>query len=169
MSQSPTAPPAGAKSRGEVVKELAGTTSIDEVTTLLPTLAQGTNPFELIAFHGTERQGYRWSGTAMEPFSPDPPLTSSSFQFEEVKNSRLSRYAEDPHNLARYHARDRGRAQCFHRPDESARCANVVAFPGLDLRAQYPLGILGRIRKSRPPAPATFQRTKTLKLASPSS
>lgn len=76
------------KSRGRIVTELADSKGLLQVKETLSSLCPGARPFDLVAFEGIEALGFSWDGNQLTPFQPQMPLTSSSYKFEEVRQSR---------------------------------------------------------------------------------
>ena len=83
-----------AASRGKVVLELSAISSLTEIAEQLPALSLGAKPYELVAFSQNQRVAFTWDGQKLSPFKAELPLTSSSFQFEEVKAARQKAYSE---------------------------------------------------------------------------
>ncbi|MDQ8189410.1 NRDE family protein [Roseibacillus persicicus] len=81
------------KSRGSVVTELADCPTLVDLAQILPNNSQGAKPFDLIAFANGQVRGFSWKGKELTAFEPRMPLTSSSYQFEEVKTAREQAFA----------------------------------------------------------------------------
>ena len=82
------------KSRGLIVTQLANCSSLTDFNMSLPPLCDGAKPFDLICFSKGEVAGFTWSGRLLSKIYPHPPLTSSSFRFEEVKTAREKAFEE---------------------------------------------------------------------------
>lgn len=111
----------GQRSRGLVVRTLAGCETLREATEGLEALVQETRAFELVLFQGSRVLGKRWTEGRLTTFEPLAPLTSSSYQLERVREARLARYATVGEDLASYHGNLETPATAFsvrmNRPD----------------------------------------------------
>lgn len=82
------------KSRGRIVTDLADARHLEDLHRLLPNRCDGAKPFDLLAFKGEQVAGFTWDGKELSTLDPRMPMTSSSFEFEDVKTSREKAFAE---------------------------------------------------------------------------
>ena len=78
-------------SRGQLVLSLADLQSAKALSSHLHSL-QHTRPFTVVALDHSCISAYEWDGDTVSEITPKPPLTSSSFRFEDVAKSRLRAY-----------------------------------------------------------------------------
>lgn len=126
------------RSRGLVVRGLSECESLSRATELLPALALGTKPFEIVLFQEKEVLGRRWTGEEVESFVPCPPLTSSSYQFEQVREAREQDFLAKKGELASYHGDLKAEATAFtvrmNRPDAQtwSRSRVILSASGIE-------------------------------------
>lgn len=80
-------------SRGQLVLTLADLTSATDLSNQLDSL-ENLRPFTIVAIDRTSCHAFNWDGEMLSPFSPEPPLTSSSYRFTDVSESRYQTYQE---------------------------------------------------------------------------
>lgn len=131
----------GLRSRGLVVRTLADCETLEEADERLEALAQGTKAFELVLFQGSVALGRRWTGGRITVFEPVAPLTSSSYQFEKVRDARLARYRMVGEDLAHYHGDLETPATAFsvrmNRPDAQTWSRSQVRLSGTLIEWDY--------------------------------
>lgn len=144
VSATPTTPPL--VSRGKLLRALSKCTTLNVLEKLLADILLNTYaPFTLVSFaslvelktHSYIARGYQWDGLALQHFQPDNMITSSSFRFEEVAQSRRQLYqqtieSQSAEEFIDFHAAHDGpkdyRSVCMHRDD-----AKTVSFSHIEV------------------------------------
>lgn len=96
------APPGSRKSRGQLVWSMAGVTRLCDVEGYLSDL-ESFPAFSLMAFSDERERCWDWDGSGLVERVPLMPLTSSSYQFEEVRAYREADFASGVRGMD-YHA-----------------------------------------------------------------
>lgn len=101
--------PSASKSRGQLVLGLAGSANAAEVITRLrQTDCHAYKPFTLVAIDQQSLMVEAWDGNRLFTEQTQAPLTSSSYCFPEVSQSRCNRYSavdeNNPQALSNFHA-----------------------------------------------------------------
>lgn len=128
------------KSRGKVVNQLCDVTSLAALSKQIPLLCSGCRPFDLIAFAEGTRQGFSWQDNQLKSFSPQLPMTSSSYHFEEVKAARVAAF-ETTSDLAAYQNGCNQTASAYtvrmNRPDAQTWSRSHLSISGDTLHWNY--------------------------------
>jgi len=107
------------RSRGRLVWQMAGLTSLDDVEGSLCEL-ESYLAFTLVVFSAHEERRWDWDGEILTRSDAAMPVTSSSYCFEEVKAAREARYASGKRGLE-YHTSKGETSSAFtvrmNRPD----------------------------------------------------
>lgn len=116
----------GTQSRGLLIPDLARHREVGELSEALPALSlERYSPFTLVAMDTREILRWDWTGSELLQQIASPPITSSSYRFEEVRAERQRVFQELgperdlPAALAGYHERATGGAHAVRmlRPD----------------------------------------------------
>lgn len=128
-------------SRGKLLRVLSCSPTLDALqNTLSNTSLNYYAPFTLVAFaalaelntHSDAVRGYQWNGLSLQHFQPESMITSSSFKFQEVAESRHQLYqqvinTQSVEQHVDFHTTHAGsmdyRSVCMHRDD-----AKTVSF-----------------------------------------
>ena len=128
------------RSRGELVRELAGCPALDDVATRLAARDLTCfRSFQLLALEACGRpRVFHWDGERLDvDAAPEAPLVSSSFDPTRAGEARRALYRElglheglDAQRLAAYHASHRPQrgpfSVCMHRDDASTVSSSRV-------------------------------------------